>query len=213
MAFALQHGQETCSWDKSAGHYDLPGFPPQNLIIRFLSVVLQGTLCTARMSTDTSSPAAHLCKWWLGGTSSPNDLVLSRKKEEQPGYPRTCTRISYSHEPPDWRQTAPCPQLETARERVQGKLQDPVWAEKAKLMGTGGQYSGSCKVGHSSMVKHRCLLFLFNPKCSMSGRAQPCPTRGLAHLVDSVHSQWGRMGHDLALCLSMSICGFASSEP
>lgn len=53
------------------------------------------------------------------------------------------------------------------------------------------------------MVKHRCLLFLLNPKCSMSGRAQPCPTRGLAHLVDSVHSQWGRMGHDLALCLSM----------
>ena len=56
------------------------------------------------------------------------------------------------------------------------------------------------------MVKHRCLLLLLNPKCSARGQAQPCPTLGgtLACLVDSVHSQWDRMGEDLALCLLMS---------
>lgn len=79
-------------------------------------------MCAARESADTSSAAAQLCKWWLGGTQSPNDLVLSRKKGEQPGYPRTCTRMSYGHEPCDWRLVSPRPQPKRARERVQGKL-------------------------------------------------------------------------------------------
>lgn len=58
-------------------------------------------------------------------------------------------------------------------------------------MGTGGQYGGSCKAGNSSVVKHRYLLLLLNPKCSTSGQAQSHPTLGvmLAQLVDSIHSQ------------------------
>lgn len=73
-------------------------------------------------------------------------------------------------------------------------------------MGTGGRYGGSCKAGNPSMVKHCCLLLLLNPKCSVRGWAQPCPTLGgtLTRPVDSIHSPWGRMGQDLALCLSVS---------
>lgn len=56
------------------------------------------------------------------------------------------------------------------------------------------------------MVKHGCLPLLLNAARGTSGWAQPRPTLGgtLSHRVDAVYSQWGRMGQDLALCLSVS---------
>lgn len=80
-----------------------------------------------------------------GGWVVLGPLVMSRKKGEQPGYPRTCTRTSCGHEPHAWGPAAPRSQLETAREGVRAngeiwpQLKRSRWEQEVGMVGPARQ--------------------------------------------------------------------------